>query len=480
MLWLLPVNRAWSAPTFVTDTGVRIASAAPQAVAGAYPALRLYFLRGSTQALSAVTADGLTFTAEAGLRLSTTTQPAVDAAAITGLSILPLDAGGWRMLYSAVGADGLFRIFSATSADGLGWANEAGTRITADGGNTYLARPSLVKLAGGDWRVYYIQDRNGGNQSADRRVFTSLSVDQGATWIGGSLALNSQTESVATSTSPLTDGRVRLYYTSSLAGETTRHLILSAVSADSQGTSLARETEVRLSTGIADGAVSDPLVVRSTDHFRWRMYFGLSPLATAGDPVQRSAVTDSPDPQFMNPNLVLKANAAVRLEVRGEVFSPGAAASLVRTGEADIVGTAVTRQSDQSLLATFDIARRPTGLWGVAVTNANGRTGQRANALRIDFERGTVTVTDNLLRPREGRPAKIEIKLFDPGRVTAGIFTIGGRPVATLLDADLSEGTFTFTWDGKSAPGAAVPSGVYLLRVVGPRLNELSKIVVIR
>ncbi|UPT76186.1 MAG: hypothetical protein M0D55_02560 [Elusimicrobiota bacterium] len=129
--------------------------------------------------LSATSVDGFAWTKEAGVRVDTNTVPSVSASSITGASLQPLSGGGFRMLYSIVTTAGEFRIHSATSADGLAWANEATTHVDA-GSVTFIGVPRLVVLNSGDWRMYYV--RGSTTTLADRQILTALSTNQGAAW----------------------------------------------------------------------------------------------------------------------------------------------------------------------------------------------------------------------------------------------------------------------------------------------------------
>ena len=143
---------AAAAPSFDKEDPVAIASAAPQGFAYSAPAasftypIRMFFIRKSSavEVDSASSNDGLAWTEDVTRgHLSTGTLPSVSASSITGCDVLPI-TGGFRMLYSIVSTTGAFRIQSATSTDGLNWANDTGTRI--DNGGTFLGSPKLVVL----------------------------------------------------------------------------------------------------------------------------------------------------------------------------------------------------------------------------------------------------------------------------------------------------------------------------------------------
>src|SRR5688572_23928004 len=103
-----------AAPSFTKEADVRISSATPQAITGTYPNLRMFYLRDH-EVKSSTSTDGISWGEEAGTRLSTNTTPSLDISSITALTILPLDAGGFRMLYSVFDTSGAFKIVSATS-----------------------------------------------------------------------------------------------------------------------------------------------------------------------------------------------------------------------------------------------------------------------------------------------------------------------------------------------------------------------------
>ena len=246
LLWAL-TTPARALPIFDTQNVVSLASATPQAFANApltgdtvvvayAPLLRMYYLpaissgvphtSSGTAILSATSGDGVVWTKEAGIRVDTNTLPTVTASSMTGCSLLPLTAGGFRMLYSIVSTTGAFRIHSATSADGLAWANE--TAVAVDGASTtYLGVPRLVKLNSGDWRMYYIRDFNGGDNLMDRRIFTTRSTDEGVTW--GASAITMSTIAYESGAAKLSDGTIRLFYTQPLAAGSSATVIVSAL-----------------------------------------------------------------------------------------------------------------------------------------------------------------------------------------------------------------------------------------------------------
>lgn len=473
---------AAAVPTFSQDNFVSLTTATPLAFdsASTYP-MRMYFMRGSSSAtavLSATSPDGKTWTVEADTRLSTATVPLVSASSITGLGVLPLAAGGFRAAYSIISTTGSWRIHTATSADGFSWANDTGTAFEYSGGADFVGSPALVKLDSGDWRVYFVRDSNGGNGLGDRRVYTALSTNEGRNWAAASLVVSTVAYQVGAG--KRTDGKVRLFYSQPLASGSSATVVSSSLSDDALGTAFTDESAYRASTNSATGSLFFPVPVRSTDSFRWRLYFGFS------DPVQvssgsiYSALTGSPDFISISPDSTLTSSPSAGFTLRGEIFSAAPTVLARKAGESDVNATAVTRSDDQTLTFTLDMQGKTVGYWDIVVTNADGTASTFNARLLVDFAPGTVSLTNNLLRPRLNTVMNADVTTFSAGRVTLKLFTTEGRLVRTLYDQDRAAGSFTVTWDGKDAQGATVASGLYLLRSVGPKLDGRAKVLVIK
>jgi hypothetical protein len=475
--------RARAVPAFNKEDAVVFTSATPQAFTGTYPALRLYFLRPSAGASgvevgSALSADGIAWAEDlptAG-RLSTATLPSVSASSITGCDVLAIP-GGFRMEYSIVSTTGAFRIHSATSTDGLHWANDAGTRV--DNGAAYLASPKLVTLNDGSWRMYYAGNVDGGTDLANRQILTARSTNLGLLWSAPTVALSTMAYEVGASV--LTNGKVRLYYTEPLAGSATATVVLSAVSSDAGGASFAIENGFRISTSAASGSLGFPVPARSTDTFRWRLYYGYADAGSSTESVH-SALTGAPAPAAMAPNKVTNAQSTVTFTISGDVFSGPVAPTiqLTSSGQAPLLPVSLVRNDDQTLTATFNVLGQNPAFWDLAVTNSDGAAAALPNALFIDFNPGSVSLVNNLLRPRTGSTTAVTINTFNDGHVTARLFTSDGRRVRTLFDADQPKGALNLTWDGRDEGGAPVASGLYLLHVTAPRIETKAKIIVIK
>jgi hypothetical protein len=85
---------------------------------------------------------------------------------------------------------------------------------------------------------------------------------------------------------------------------------------------------------------------------------------------------------------------------------------------------------------------------------------------------------DPALRPEPGNVAllpaqpnpfragtSIAFELSEPARVEVGVYDVQGKRLATLLDRQEAAGTHEVRWSGADAGGAALPPGVYFVRL---------------
>lgn len=123
--------------------------------------------------LSAISADGLEFTPEPGIRLAP--DPALPQLALRVLapSISALPTGGWRMYFEARGVAGRpTAIMSAFSSDQLHWTLEPGKRLTAPGG---VGAPRFLHLPDGRGRLICFESiHSGGSPTTGPRIATRV------------------------------------------------------------------------------------------------------------------------------------------------------------------------------------------------------------------------------------------------------------------------------------------------------------------
>ena len=95
-------------------------------------------------------------------------------------------------------------------------------------------------------------------------------------------------------------------------------------------------------------------------------------------------------------------------------------------------------------------------------------------------QRGAVTILNNVLNPLKGGKTKISYVLTRPGQVTINVFTVDGTLIRTLQRGRMEAGEYFAEWDGKNARGNPVARGMYFVRVVGPDVDEVRKIMLVK
>jgi hypothetical protein len=98
-----------------------------------------------------------------------------------------------------------------------------------------------------------------------------------------------------------------------------------------------------------------------------------------------------------------------------------------------------------------------------------------ANALQ-----GNSQVRRNKFLASRGEYADILFQLKDQGHVRIECYDRNGRLVGVLDDSDHPAGTFEVRWYGFDGQGQMSPTGIYLVRVIGPGYDERHKVVLIR
>jgi hypothetical protein len=66
------------------------------------------------------------------------------------------------------------------------------------------------------------------------------------------------------------------------------------------------------------------------------------------------------------------------------------------------------------------------------------------------------------------------------GRVKVGIYDMTGRRLDVLSDHEFAAGPHTLTWNGRDSQGAAMPSGIYVVRLESESRVESRKLMLIR
>lgn len=116
------------------------------------------FYPGGEGTASSISSDGLTFTEEAGTRVSRGSGNEPDVAGAKDPDIV--DEGSYyRMYYTAIGADNKHKVMSATSTDGFIFTKEVGVRIDYFASYDELADvQSVVKVSSSEYWMYFVHD----------------------------------------------------------------------------------------------------------------------------------------------------------------------------------------------------------------------------------------------------------------------------------------------------------------------------------
>lgn len=154
-------------------------------------------------------------------------------------------------------------ILSAISKDGLTFTKEPGVRISSGTGfEAHVCDPTVVDLPGGKMRMYYkgANTMSGGPGQSIHKIYSAISSD-GLTFQKEGLRIDSETSgdngwASVPDAILIPDGRVRLYYVTAAAGE---HGIGSAISSD--GLTFVKEPGLRVPNLV------DPALVRIKDKY---------------------------------------------------------------------------------------------------------------------------------------------------------------------------------------------------------------------
>jgi hypothetical protein len=98
----------------------------------------------------------------------------------------------------------------------------------------------------------------------------------------------------------------------------------------------------------------------------------------------------------------------------------------------------------------------------------------------LTHQRNEVTILNNVINPTTGEKTYLKYRTTGSGRVTVQVFTLDGNLVKVLRRESRSAGEWTEVWDGRNNGGRIVARGMYFIRVVGPGIDEIRKIMVVK
>jgi fibronectin-binding autotransporter adhesin len=95
-------------------------------------------------------------------------------------------------------------------------------------------------------------------------------------------------------------------------------------------------------------------------------------------------------------------------------------------------------------------------------------------------QKGGVSILKNVINPDLGEVTTLHYTLEKTGIVTISVFDLAGDLVRVLTRGSIEKGEHLQTWDGKNSTGRTVARGVYFIRIRGPGIDEVRKVLVIR
>jgi len=96
-------------------------------------------------------------------------------------------------------------------------------------------------------------------------------------------------------------------------------------------------------------------------------------------------------------------------------------------------------------------------------------------------QRGGVTIMNNVINSDNREVTYLRYHLVRSGRVTIQVHTLDGTLVRSIKRNEHHDaGEYTVGWDGSNNSGRPVARGMYFIRVVGPDIDEIRKVMVVR
>jgi flagellar hook assembly protein FlgD len=89
-------------------------------------------------------------------------------------------------------------------------------------------------------------------------------------------------------------------------------------------------------------------------------------------------------------------------------------------------------------------------------------------------------VTNNVINPLRGETVNVTYSVTQTGMVTINVFDLKGDIVDVLYRGQRTAGEYSTTWDGRNRGNRVVARGVYFIKIVGPGINEIRKVLVVK
>jgi hypothetical protein len=100
------------------------------------------------------------------------------------------------------------------------------------------------------------------------------------------------------------------------------------------------------------------------------------------------------------------------------------------------------------------------------------------NVQELQRQRRGVTILNNVLRTGQGGRTTVVYTLERRGSVTILVSDLQGDIVAVLVRSVQNAGEHAASWDGRNRAGRFVAPGLYFVKIVGPGINEVRKVLV--
>lgn len=85
-------------------------------------------------------------------------------------------------------------------------------------------------------------------------------------------------------------------------------------------------------------------------------------------------------------------------------------------------------------------------------------------------------VRNNVVHASRGESALVFLNLQQSGHVRVEVFDRLGRPVSVLFDGERAAGQSSLRWSGAADKGGMAASGIYVVRITGPGVDAMHKV----
>jgi fibronectin-binding autotransporter adhesin len=95
-------------------------------------------------------------------------------------------------------------------------------------------------------------------------------------------------------------------------------------------------------------------------------------------------------------------------------------------------------------------------------------------------QRSNVTILNNVINPERGEKVWLHYTLKKAGNVTIQVFDLAGNLVGVICRGNKEAGEHSTSWDGFNRGDRIVARGVYFIKIVGPGIEDVRKVLVVK